>query len=326
MDFNKRGILILFTVLMAVMLVGCNVPFIDKKPDSDQENSQQVNKDNSQNETKQNEPPKKADSEPIAEPDDPQQTKTPKGPKLVVNLPDNMTTDYEGLQVSGTTTSGTTVYINGAVVRVKADGTFSGDLNLKPGANTVEVVAVDKNQNSTTIKRSIHYTINQPSLRIFAPTESTTTSVNITGHTDPDCMVYINNSKVKSDKKGSFSGTVEITNRGANVINITAVNKQGVSTTTSKTIRGIPPKVQVAAPDLVTDDKATISGITDVQTSIVILIGSKKATVDNNNGIFDTTVDLEPGINDVTVIATNLFGSTEIPLSILYDDYGKEKK
>jgi hypothetical protein len=324
MNFNKRGILILFTILITAMLVGCDIPFIDKKPSSNQENG--TEKQSDQPQTKEQDSKNNAKVEPVAEPDDQQQAATPKGPKLIINLPDNMTTNYESLQVSGTTTSGTTVYMNGAVVRIKGDGSFSGKLNLKPGANTVEVVAVDKNQNSTTIKRSVHYTINQPSLRVFAPVESTTTNVNISGHTDPDCMVYINNSKVKADKKGSFSGAVEITNQGANVINITAVNKQGVSTTSTKTIRGIPPKVQVAAPDLITDDKATISGITDVHTSIVVLIGSKKATVDNNNGIFDTTVELEPGINDVTVIATNLFGSTEIPLSILYDDYGKEKK
>ena len=316
MDFNKKWSLVILVVLISVLMVGCSIPFLDKSDPTDEEN-QQVNA----NKTEQREQIKKP--QPVAEPDE-ESEETPTGPKLIVNLPENMTTNYEQLQVSGTVASGSTVYINGAVVRVKGDGSFSSSVTLQPGAKTIEVVAVDKNENSTTVRRSVHYQINQPSLRVFAPAESTTTNVSISGHTDPHCIVYIGNNKVKADKNGSFSGTVEITQRGANVINITSVNKQGVSTSTTKTIRGVPPKVQVAAPDLVTDNQATISGITDVNTSIVVLVGSKKATVDNNNGIFETNVELEPGINDVTVIATNLFGSTEIPLTILYDDYGKE--
>jgi hypothetical protein len=318
MRFYKQFLLLICAVLSILLLVGCGATQPTNDQPIESTNSKKI--DNaSKNTLKQEE---KTEEVPTAEPDQ-KELEVTQGPKLTVNLPTKMSTDYENLKVAGSTEPGSTVFVNGQTVRLKSDGTFSSEIVLNPGNNVIEVIAVDNNSNSTQVNKIVNFSASKPTLNVFAPSESATTNVTISGYTDPNCVVYLDGNKVKSDKNGGFTGTVKIKKPGNNDVKITAVNNYGVSTETTKNIRGVAPKVQVAAPELTTNDKATISGVTDGSSSIVILIGSEQVSVNNNDGTFSISIDLEPGLNDLTVLATNLFGTTETPLTILYDDYGK---
>ncbi len=332
---KNRGLIIVLIISLLMLLTACSVPFLDNKDAEEtteqaavnnaQDTEAQTKADNQSQSAadnlaaaEENEPDKAAEAAEAA----PQQAEQkPEGPKLTVNLPDSMNTSYEELKVTGTATSGANVYVNGQAVKLKNDGTFSTDITLKPGDNNVQVVAVDSSGESNTVTKKVVFDAKYPALQVFAPSQSATEEVEVSGYTDPGCIVYLDNQKLKADSKGGFSGTVKIKNKGSNTVKATVVNSYGLSTSKNVVINGVPPKLQAAAPEMTTDDTATVSGVTDAGSSIVILVGSKEVTVDNDNGTFSQQLKLEPGLNDVTVMATNIFGTTEIPLTILYDDY-----
>ena len=337
---KNRGLIIalIISLIMStgLLLAGCSVPFLDNK--DAEETTEQAAVNNGQDAENQSEARTEADNQSqagtdnidnsdSAKEDESDETVTqqaeqePEGPKLTVNLPDTMTTSYDELKVSGTAATDANVYVNGQAVKLKNDGTFSTEVSLTPGDNNVQAVAVDSSGASTTVTKKVIFNAKYPSLQIFAPKQSTTEDVEVSGYTDPGCIVYLDNQKLKADTKGGFSGTVKIKNKGSNTVEATAVNSYGLSTSKNFNVDGVPPKLQAAAPEMTTDDTATVSGVTDAGSSIVILVGSKEVTVDNDNGTFSQQLTLEPGLNDITVMATNIFGTTELPLTILYDDY-----
>ena len=264
--------------------------------------------------------------------DDPEtvaEVHVPLGPSLILNLPvknranEDMITNFDKLKVPGVTVAGSQLFINGETVRVKRDGTFSHEVTLQAGKNIVQAVAVDASGNSTVVERRITFSSCIPSLQLFAPPESTTVTVDISGLTAPNAMVYLDNNKIEAEESGSFTGTVELRTQGENKFIVVAVNEHGVSTTQNMVIKGIPPRVEVTAPDITTNNEATIVGVTDTNSTIVMLVSGNKVEVNNNDGTFDIPVSLEPGFNDFVLLATNFFGTTEVPVPVLYDDFGK---
>lgn len=81
-------------------------------------------------------------------------------PTLAVNSPaDNLVTNKAQLTVSGTTSDATSspvkVTINGDSVTVNENGTFSKQITLEPGENTITVIAKDSAGKSTTVIRKV---------------------------------------------------------------------------------------------------------------------------------------------------------------------------
>ncbi|MBO8136675.1 MAG: hypothetical protein H0Z40_00805 [Desulfotomaculum sp.] len=320
---------------MAVITAGCsiseNVPFLDKDQKNTAEEKQNVREQEKSSQSK--EPNNREaqagsvnkDNSPAGESDvllnKPGTAEKKEGPKLTLNLPEKMTTTYNKLKVSGVTGSQCTVFVNGQSLRLRSDGSFNTEITLRPGINEIEVISVDTSGASTTVQREVIFNADKPLLQVFSPQESTSAHISISGYTDPGCIVYINNNKVKTDANGSFSGTVEIKNKGENTVNVVAVNSYGVSSRVTKIVRGVPPRIEVAAPEVTTQNKVTISGVTDANSTVVVLVGSDEVQVDNSDGTFSLELDLEPGINDFTVLAANIFGTTEKQVTILYDDF-----
>ncbi|MCD5405789.1 MAG: hypothetical protein LRZ91_04730 [Desulfotomaculum sp.] len=250
-----------------------------------------------------------------------------KRPELTVNIPQNemaaedMITKFHTIEVSGMTDVGCDVFINGEKVRVKRDGSFSHQVELKAGTNIITVLSVDKDGNSTELVRRVTFTSDDFPLKIFAPEESTNVSVEVSGLTKPETVVFLENTKTEVEEDGSFSGTLQLTKPGNNVFTITAIDKYGNSQTRSVVIKGIPPRVEVVAPEITTNPEVTIVGVTDANSTVVMLVGGKRVPVNNNDGTFEISVELEPGLNDLVLLATNFFGTTEMPVPIIYDDY-----
>ncbi len=65
--------------------------------------------------------------------------------------------DSSRLQVSGSTIPGAVVSVDGDLVKVKSDGTFSTEIKLDEGPNDVEVVASDRDGNEQSVIRSVIY-------------------------------------------------------------------------------------------------------------------------------------------------------------------------
>lgn len=81
-------------------------------------------------------------------------------PTLTLTSPaDGFITNKSTLVVSGKTDDATskpvTVTVNGAAVTVNTDGTFSKEITLVNGSNTITVVATDKAGKSTTVTRKV---------------------------------------------------------------------------------------------------------------------------------------------------------------------------
>ena len=71
--------------------------------------------------------------------------------------PEDGSVDSADLTVSGTTTPGAVVSVNGDLVDVGSDGSFSTDLQLSEGANDIEVEASDIQGDQQSVIRSIIY-------------------------------------------------------------------------------------------------------------------------------------------------------------------------
>lgn len=84
----------------------------------------------------------------------------------------------------------------------------------------------------------IDYFLQTPKLNIQEPTDYTEVSVNkvnITGQTDPENIIYINNQPLTTDKNGNFSTPIQLQN-GYNIIKVTAKNKIGKTITSTKIV------------------------------------------------------------------------------------------
>ncbi|NJC88328.1 MAG: hypothetical protein FIB02_07320, partial [Desulfuromonas sp.] len=100
----------------------------------------------------------------------------------VSTLANGAITSNPVLNVSGRATDDVAldkVTVNGTIVTVNADGTFSTALTLVEGGNIVSIVAVDKAGNSTTVSRTITYQAVAPTLAITAPVDNLFTARNI---------------------------------------------------------------------------------------------------------------------------------------------------
>lgn len=90
-------------------------------------------------------------------------------PTLSVSSPsDGYITNKNTITVSGTTndvtSSPVTVTVNGKAVTVGSNGTFSTDITLTSGSNTITVIAKDSAGKTTTITRTVKYDANPPKI------------------------------------------------------------------------------------------------------------------------------------------------------------------
>lgn len=84
----------------------------------------------------------------------------------------------------------------------------------------------------------INYFVQTPQLNIIEPADYTVVAVNkvdIKGQTNPENIIYINNQPLTTDKNGNFSTPIQLKN-GYNIIKVTAKNKIGKTTTSTKVV------------------------------------------------------------------------------------------
>ncbi|MFE1245502.1 S8 family serine peptidase [Fictibacillus sp. NPDC058756] len=156
---------------------------------------------------------------------------------VITSPADGSFTNIENVTVSGTAAPTTTVEIyNGgeevASVATTDEGTFSADITLEDGANTLTAKAVTE-QGSTDESAPVTITLDQtkPRVSITSPENNMKTnreSVTVTGTVDEANLdwVKVNGQRAQVDEDGSYSHRM-LLNEGENVIEVVALDKAG---------------------------------------------------------------------------------------------------
>lgn len=156
---------------------------------------------------------------------------------VITSPADGSFTNVENVTVSGTAAPTTTVeiYNDGeevASVATTDEGTFSADITLEDGANTLTAKAVT-GQGSTDESAPVTITLDQtkPRVSITSPENNLKTnreSVTVTGTVDEANLdwVKVNGQRAQVDEEGNYSHRM-LLNEGENVIKVVALDKAG---------------------------------------------------------------------------------------------------
>lgn len=83
---------------------------------------------------------------------------TPKVMKPTVNIPENASSNQSSYTFTGKVDPGSTVKVNGNVVPVGPDGSFTATVKLNPGKNTITIQVTNKAGDTTTITKTVIHT------------------------------------------------------------------------------------------------------------------------------------------------------------------------
>jgi RHS repeat-associated protein len=242
-------------------------------------------------------------------------------PQLTISSPATGTiTNTSSITVSGTVTdqSAVTLTINNVAVQVNANGTFSGQVNLTEGSNTITVVAKDANNNQTVGTRTVIRDSTPPALTVSQPSNGSITnqsSVTVSGTvSDANAITLkINGTVVTVNAQGAFSSSLPL-NEGLNTITVLATDAAGNATSVIRTVRkdSTPPTLTVAQPvegTITNSASITVSGSVFDSTTVTLLVNGTHVNI-GANGSYTTQVSLNEGHNTISVSATDAAGNT----------------
>jgi hypothetical protein len=207
-------------------------------------------------------------------------------PNLVITAPaDNSKTATAQATVSGTVdeTSTVTVKLGSATQAAAMNGTtFSADISLAPGTNTIEVIATDLAGNTSSQKRTVVYDDQKPSLAITQPAQDIRTNLaNLTIRgtvSDPYTAVTVTiamdgQTYTPTVVNGQFEQSVTFTAEKSYAIMVTATNEVGASTTAQRNVifDVTPPALTidpVTTPTTLADQM--ISGTREASTTVTV--------------------------------------------------------
>jgi hypothetical protein len=170
-------------------------------------------------------------------------------PVLAVTTPaDNSKTGHALLEVSGTVDKTSTVTIKRTDIVQSAimdGGNFSASIPLNPGYNTIEITAVDLAGNQSSLKRTVVFDDQVPSLAVTVPNQDTRTnqsSLTVQGTvSDPLTAVSVtvsmgNEIFTPPVIDGKFEQTVNFTDEKTDGIVVTATNEVGASASVQRNV------------------------------------------------------------------------------------------
>ncbi|HZV82967.1 MAG TPA: hypothetical protein VFF53_12445, partial [Geobacteraceae bacterium] len=167
-------------------------------------------------------------------------------PTLTISaLADGSFTNKTTLNISGSATDSgglQTVSVNGQVIVVNADGSFTYALPLVSGANAVTVVATDKAGNQQVDSRTITFDPMAPVLTVSSPADNSSSAqsfITLTGTVNESSTVSVSNNggtpQAASISGRNFTATVNLV-PGVNTIVITATDLAGNVSSAKRTI------------------------------------------------------------------------------------------
>lgn len=174
---------------------------------------------------------------------------TPPAPPNLKNLPE--ATNKSSLNIDGMSESGATVSVflnrNKTEIVANGDGAFTTTLRLNSGDNVIYALAKDAqgNESQKTDEFTITFDNDAPKLEISSPSDGTAFSgsknqrVTITGQTEADAALTINDKYVSIADDGGFSFSTNLS-EGDNTFTVKTVDKAGNTTQKSLTLKYSP--------------------------------------------------------------------------------------
>ena len=210
-----------------------------------------------------------------------------------------------------------TLTVNGSAAAVVGE-TYTADIQLSLGLNTITVEATDTLGKTTTRTTTIELDYDGPIVQVATPVDgafTNTTSYNVTGTViDTDLISLTINGTPATLVGNDFSGTVNLS-EGANLITIIATD--GASNTTTRelnlTLDTLIPQVVINSPSdgaTTPDSTIEVSGsAVDANLSSVIVNGIIAPVV---TGQWTVNLSLTEGANTISAIATDLAGNQSV--------------
>lgn len=244
------------------------------------------------------------------------------GPSLTITSPAaGALIQAASVAVSGTVSDSVSpvaaVKVNGVAATISGN-TWTANVPLSEGANTLTAVAANQVGLTTTVTRSVTRDSTAPVLNITAPADNLVTaaqSVTVSGTvSDAGTVTVTVNGNAVTLSGGAFSTSVPLSG-GSNTIIIKATDNAGNATTATRTVvratQG--PSVTIVSPvsGFITNESSVlVTGTVSDSVALVSGVTVNGAAAAVSSGTFSATVSLTEGANTITVVGTNSVGLT----------------
>lgn len=305
---KRRPAAFLLVFICCILLAGCTLPWQKKTPEKQAAPA-------NQNQTVPAATPAKT-----ARPAAAAATALPRPkPAATVLEPLPAVTAQQQLEVRGKTKPGLQVFVNNLPVPVEANGTFTTLLELKPGTNQLQINTLGKTGFKEEQKLAVTYQPPPPQLLVVAPATADAETVTISGQASAEDILYVNSTPARADKQGRFAAPVRL-KPGQNEITVLAVSPAGGRTEVKKKVLFNPPPPRLAAivPSETRSKQVTISGITDENAVLVLYVNDSRSEINQQSGQFSATLQLQEGLNLISIQAINKWGQKTEYNSTIY--------
>ncbi|MBN2695857.1 N-acetylmuramoyl-L-alanine amidase [bacterium] len=234
------------------------------------------------------------------------------------------------------------VKINGTEVTYNSSNrTFSGVVNLTQGSNTITITSMDIASNEGTKTITINYamqsapviTVTYPSYGLIVNTQQISITGTVTDEDNNISIFKIGNQSVTLGTGGSFSYAVTLS-QGDNEFILSARDTTGLESTATVFVKyeqgqqndTTPPVITIASPtdnSTVNRQTLTVTGTVTDQSSIAVFSVNGEGSLLENGG-FSHILDLNSGVNTITVYAEDSFGNHSSKSVIVTYDAGVE--
>lgn len=261
-------------------------------------------------------------------------TRAVHGPTLtIINPVDGTATSQTTVLVTGTVsdsvTAVTSVTINGEAVSF-AGGTYSGNVDLAEGDNTITVMAVNQAGLSTTLSVSVTLDTEVPQITLTTPAPgqmADSPAFLVTGTVSEQgsgiASLTVNGTQAQVSG-GTFSLEINL-QEGDNAVTAVVTDRAGNQATAAGSVLldTLPPALAVTTPgaDLITNQPAlTVAGTASDSGSGLASVTINGQTVPVTGGAFALELTLQEGANTLTVTAADQVGhTTTVTRTVLLD-------
>ena len=191
------------------------------------------------------------------------------------------------------------VTINGAEIETAPDGSFTADIELKYGDNSLVVNAIDPVTRTISVVRLL-------TLEIDSPEDGKETDENqvvVAGTvSDPAVSIKVNGEEASVAEDGTFSAAAPLS-YGDNVISVVAaLDDEEIAAKEVTVTRVLSLELTAPLAREATESPITVSGVVSDPAARVTVNG-QELTLDKD-GAFTTLIELQEGMNSIVVIAS----------------------
>ncbi|MGA1848001.1 MAG: Ig-like domain-containing protein [Thermoplasmatota archaeon] len=236
-------------------------------------------------------------------------------PDLNIQTPvDGAFTNGTSIKVAGTISQDAALFIQGVEVpgELYQGGTFIYTVVLEEGSNKIQVRAVDRAGNTAQRTFTVFRDSTPPTLLLFSPLNGSRINVKETlfkGTVDMSTVRLTLNGVDVPFSQGEFEYLYSGLKEGSNKLILVAHDRTG-----SRTVRTITVFVDTQAPEIMITDsphltnqvEVLIRGMTDPGTTVMV----DNTIVEVIGGVFNTTVQLMEGDNNISILATDELGNS----------------